>query len=123
MATTMRRLGVVAFVTNGGVRDIEGIRQNAPGFQVYACGAVPGAGPSSVVDIGNPVCIAGLEVRNGDLLLGDGTGLVTVPEAQLAEVVAEARRVQERELKLLELIGSEDFSIPEYFDRRRALFS
>src|SRR5207245_311192 len=40
-ASIFQRLGAVAMVTDGGVRDLDGIRRRCPGFQTFACGSVP----------------------------------------------------------------------------------
>jgi regulator of RNase E activity RraA len=119
MSTVMRRIGVVAFITDGGVRDIDGISTNAPGFQVFACGLVAGAGECSVIDVGSTVWIGGMEVSPGDLICGDGNGLVSIPPGSLADVVAETRKVRERESELLTFIRSSEFTLEKYFGSRR----
>jgi regulator of RNase E activity RraA len=119
MSTVMRRIGVKAFITDGGVRDIDGIRTNAPGFQVFASGLVAGAGECSVIDVGSTVWIGGMQVSPGDLICGDGNGLVSIPPGSLANVVAETRKVRERETELLTFIRSDGFTLEKYFEGRR----
>jgi 4-hydroxy-4-methyl-2-oxoglutarate aldolase len=114
MSTVMQRLGVVAFVTDGGVRDLEGIRTNAPGFQVFASGLVPGAGESHVIDVGTPVCLGGMEVQPGDLVFGDLNGLLTIPVGQLDTVIDEAHRVRDREGERVAFIRGDDFTLDAY---------
>ncbi|MNU00583.1 hypothetical protein D3C72_2437470 [compost metagenome] len=41
--------------------------------------------------MGEPVVIGGVPVAEGDLVVGDDTGLVVVPRARLDEVLAAAR--------------------------------
>jgi 4-hydroxy-4-methyl-2-oxoglutarate aldolase len=119
MSTLMQSLGAVAFVTDGGVRDTDGIRQNAPGFQVFAAGAVPGAGESHVVEVGTNVRLGGMDVRPDDLIVGDANGLLSVPEDSIDDILSEAARVREREAGLVEFMHGPDFSLDGYMERRR----
>ena len=119
MSTLMHGIGAVAFVTDGGVRDLEGIRQNAPGFQVFAAGTVPGAGESHVVDVGQNVWVGGLEVAAGDLLVTDTNGVLSMPIEHIDDILAEADRVREREAGLVEFMHGPDFSLDGYLSRRR----
>lgn len=118
MSTLMQRIGVVGFVTDGGVRDVQGIREHAPGFHVFAAGLVPGAGESHLVDIGSPVSICGMEVRMGDLVYGDANGLITVPAEAVGDILEEAAKVREHESQLVERIRSSDFTLDSYLQRR-----
>ena len=92
MSTLLQRLGAVAVVTDGGVRDVNGVRERAPGFQLFAAGTVAGAGDYSMVEVGVTVSICGLTIAPGDLLHGDLNGLVKVPLDVAARVPARARR-------------------------------
>src|SRR5262245_49126450 len=77
--------GVVGFVTDGVVRDLEGIL--GVGLPVYCRGITPNSparnGPGLV---GLPVMVGGLQVDSGDLVVGDQDGIVVVPRAQLETV-------------------------------------
>ncbi len=50
-----------------------------------------------VEEIGGPVSIGGIRVELGDLLLGDGDGLVSVPASRAAEVLSAAAKVESAE--------------------------
>jgi 4-hydroxy-4-methyl-2-oxoglutarate aldolase len=80
-----RNKGVVAIVTDGMVRDREGIV--GVGLPVFARGITPNScvrsGPGT---IGLPVVIGGVPVRAGDLVLGDADGVVVVPAEELGMV-------------------------------------
>ncbi len=92
--------GIAAIVTDGLVRDIDGIL--AAGIPVFCQGASPNSpyrtGPGAV---GLPVTIGGRTVDAGDLLVGDSTGIVHVPRAGLADVMAamDTVRAQEGEMQ------------------------
>jgi 4-hydroxy-4-methyl-2-oxoglutarate aldolase len=82
-----RNAGVVALITDGMVRDIEGL--NAVGIPVFARGLSPNSpykdGPG---EIGLPISIGGIVVNAGDLIVGDQDGVVVVAAAHIDQVVA-----------------------------------
>src|SRR2546421_9356143 len=73
MATTMKRVGAVGLVTDGGLRDIREINALG-GFHYFGLGLVVAHGRPSIYDVGAPVEIDGMQVRPGDLLHGDENG-------------------------------------------------
>jgi 4-hydroxy-4-methyl-2-oxoglutarate aldolase len=78
----MKNRGVAAFVTDGWVRDVVGIR--AVGLPCFASGLTPNSpvrnGPGSV---GLPVVVGGVAVGAGDIVLGDEDGVMIVPFAAI----------------------------------------
>src|SRR5205085_941033 len=70
MATTMKRVGAIGLVTDGGLRDIREINALG-GFHYYGRGPVVAHGRPCIYDIGATVSIDGMEVHPGDLLHGD----------------------------------------------------
>lgn len=99
-----RNKGVAALVTDGMVRDYDGIM--GVGLPVFARGLTPNScvrsGPGSV---GLPVVVGGVPVRSGDLVAGDADGVVVVPGGDVDAVAAKvaairaAERVLEDEVK------------------------
>jgi 4-hydroxy-4-methyl-2-oxoglutarate aldolase len=92
IGTRVASLGAVGVVSGSGIRDLDGIRE--VGLSAYALGTVAGRGSWSITEVGGPVEVAGLPVRPGDLLHGDGDGLVHVPVDQperLLELIDETR--------------------------------
>lgn len=91
-----KRLGAVAVVTDGLVRDVPGILR--VGLPVFARGIVPNScfkhGPGSIND--RVVC-AGAVVGPGDILVGDQDGIAVVPCADAPHVVQRLEVVRERE--------------------------
>ena len=72
-----RNAGIVALVTDGLVRDIDGL--NAVGIPVFATGLTPNSphkdGPG---EIGGAITIGGVIVNPGDIVVGDQDGVVVV---------------------------------------------
>jgi 4-hydroxy-4-methyl-2-oxoglutarate aldolase len=95
-AAMARNRGVAAIVTDGMVRDHEGIV--AVGLPVFCRGVTPNScvrsGPGTV---GLPVVVGGVPVDSGDLVVGDADGVVVVPAAKLAEVGARLGAVRDAE--------------------------
>jgi 4-hydroxy-4-methyl-2-oxoglutarate aldolase len=83
MMTACKTLGLGGVVLDGSHRDSEELL--ALGFPVYSVGSNPN-GPSKAVPgrINYPITCGGVSVRPGDLVIGDGDGVVVV-ERELAE--------------------------------------
>ncbi len=108
MATTMKRLGAVGILTDGGLRDVKEVRALGS-FQYFCAGLVVSHGNPVCVSVGTEVTISGMRVRPGDLLHGDGNGLVHIPVECALQVAAAAYRVWEQEEETLRRIGSPEF--------------
>lgn len=92
----MRNSGIAAVVTDGLVRDVPGIRE--VGIPCYARGVSPNSpfknGPGGV---GVPITLGGVVVEPGDIVVGDGDGVVIVPRARIDEALAELQVVRKKE--------------------------
>jgi regulator of RNase E activity RraA len=95
LAASLR--GVTAVVIDGGCRDIEEIR--ATHLWLGSRFATPTSGKTriSVESIGDPVHVGGVLVCGGDLVVGDETGIVVVPRAQIAAVLVKAEAIVEKD--------------------------
>jgi 4-hydroxy-4-methyl-2-oxoglutarate aldolase len=91
-----RNAGIVALVTDGMVRDIDGL--DAVGIPVFARGLTPNSphkdGPG---EIGLPVAIGGTIVDAGDVIVGDKDGVVVVSRLVAEAVAGELAGVAEKE--------------------------
>jgi 4-hydroxy-4-methyl-2-oxoglutarate aldolase len=96
VAAMAKNKGVVAIVTDGLVRDVEGLIQ--VGLPVYCRGVSPNSpyksGPCAV---GTAVTLGGVAVASGDLVVGDRDGVVVVPQARIDEVAAALQAVHAKE--------------------------
>jgi regulator of RNase E activity RraA len=100
--------GHAGALLEGGVRDLVEIRRDY-GFPVYARAVSPGTtlGRYKTVASQVPVRIGGVMVHPGDLVVGDVDGVVIVPAARAAEVLAMAQEIDARELEQARLIIAE----------------
>jgi regulator of RNase E activity RraA len=96
--------GLAGWVVNGCVRDVQEIV--ALGFPVHCCGTSPiKSSPAlETVGINVPVEFAGIQVKTGDLMVADDTGVVVVPAGRAAEVLGQAMHIQKIEEKVAELL-------------------
>src|SRR5918993_618213 len=94
-ATEALRRGVAGIVIEGRCRDSRTLaRLELP---VYARGVAPTACPARAMPVIHvPLQIGGVEVRPGDLLLGDDDGIVVARADELAEVLEAAETIQRR---------------------------
>jgi 4-hydroxy-4-methyl-2-oxoglutarate aldolase len=81
--------GVAGTVIDGVCRDVQ--RALGTGYPVYSRGRFMRTGKDrvEVSDVGRPVSVGGVQVRPGDLLVGDADGVVAVPreaEDQVAQI-------------------------------------
>ena len=95
----LRNAGAAALVTDGPVRDLDGIE--ATGLPVWAAGLIPssphGSGPGRV---GGAAVVGGLTVATGDLIVADETGVVVVPFERIDAVIEGVAKVRALEEEL-----------------------
>jgi regulator of RNase E activity RraA len=106
-ATIAARLGFVAYVSNGTIRDVAALREKR--FQCFSHGVSVSHSYAHVVEFGEPVEVGGLKIATGDVLHGDEHGLQSVPLQVAAELPDRVAQVRERESRLLEFCRSDDF--------------
>jgi 4-hydroxy-4-methyl-2-oxoglutarate aldolase len=100
-ATEAARKGMAGIVVDGAVRDSGGIR--GIGLPVYARHVHPRAGGSSKASAHQvAVRCGGVMVHPGDLVVGDGDGVVVASREELERVLPAAERIQAAEAAVLE---------------------
>jgi 4-hydroxy-4-methyl-2-oxoglutarate aldolase len=108
-ASILRALGCVAYVTNGSVRDLPSVRRI--GFQFFATTVSVSHAFAHLVDFSQPVTVGGLRVESGDIVYGDGHGLLTIPPGTVDDIPLVVARMLEHERRVVELCQSPDFSL------------
>ena len=103
MALACKVRGLAGVVLDGSCRDSEDIKEL--GFPVFSRGYNPsGTVKASLGQINVPVICGGVEVRPGDIILGDCDGVVVVPQEQEDEVFEKALAKFEKEQHIVEQI-------------------
>ena len=101
MSSYARARGLAGIVINGAIRDADSLRAGT--FPVFAAG-VTHRGPykDGPGEINVPIAIDGMVIEPGDLVLGDGDGLLCIPYEAIAAVHAlasEKQKVEDREIR------------------------
>jgi 4-hydroxy-4-methyl-2-oxoglutarate aldolase len=103
VAAMAKNKGIVAFVTDGLARDVDGLI--GVGFPVWCAGVSPNSpyknGPC---EVGTSVTLGGVAVQSGDLMVGDRDGVAVIPQQKIDEVIAGLPDVEAKEAEMGKLI-------------------
>lgn len=98
--------GLAGFVVDGCVRDSVEISEISD-FPVYAKGVTPnGPYKNGPGEINFPVACGNQVICPGDILVGDGDGLLVIKPEEAAELAASARKISESEKEQFASIAS-----------------
>lgn len=95
LATRLKARGAAGLVTDGALRDTPGFKEIDLPAYIRAPHATTSFEVHHPVDINVPIGCGGVLVMPGDVIVGDGEGVVAIP-AQVAEEVARDAYEQER---------------------------
>lgn len=100
MVTYAMKRGLAGIVVDGAMRDLDAIKELD--IPVYAKAITPqGPYKNGPGEINVPVCCGGIVVFPGDILVGDGDGIVVIRPADAPAVLLDAKRKLEGEIKKL----------------------
>lgn len=110
-----RQRGAVATIVDGAYRDIpEHLAMKYPVFGLRRT-VVGSAGIADPVAYAEPVEMAGVPVRPGDLVVGDASGVVVVPAAYLLDVLEHAEAGARAERRVTDAVAAGR----DYFQAKR----
>jgi len=101
-------LGCVGTVTDGGVRDLDEMRE--AGFFAFATEVLVSHAYVHIVEYGVPVTIGGLTVSPGDIVMGDQHGVLTVPKDIAADIPKAVEEVEKGERRIIDFCRSSSFT-------------
>jgi regulator of RNase E activity RraA len=111
LATRAFVRGAAGVVTDGALRDTPAIAAiGKPVYHLASHGATLGR-QHMPYSIDEPVTCAGVFVVPGDVIVGDGEGVVCIPVALVEEVVRDALAQEEREAFALERVQAGESSV------------
>lgn len=118
MSNTARQKGATGCVVNGGLRDSMQILDI--GFPVFRKFHSPltAVYRFEITDFGQPMEIGGVPIMPRDYILGDIDGVLVIPQAIVADVVATAETVRDKETIVRGQL-QQGGSIRELFDKYR----
>lgn len=103
MATYAAKRGLAGFVINGAIRDkVELSQMDFPVFAKAACPNGPYKNGPGEINV--PVNIGGRIICPGDILVGDGNGLVSIHPQDAELVLKKAHAVMEKEAGMMKEI-------------------
>lgn len=109
LCNRMAKRKVGALITDGVVRDMEGVL--ATGLPVWCAGAAapPSVAGLTFVNWQEPIACGGVAIFSGDAIVADGDGAVVIPQAMLAEV---AELAAEQEAQESWIMGEVEKGVP-----------
>jgi 4-hydroxy-4-methyl-2-oxoglutarate aldolase len=113
MGTRMKMAGAEAFITNGCIRDIEGVRE--VGLPCWAAGLLTMHGRLRWLDVGSPVVIDGMTVRTGDYIHADINGAVLIPPDVADQAYDKAMEVRNMEGAMFAKLRTPGYTIEKWF--------
>jgi 4-hydroxy-4-methyl-2-oxoglutarate aldolase len=109
-----KRNGICAVILYGAVRDVSKIRKI--GFPVFAKGISPKSSGYHLESIAFnvPVTCGGVQVRPGDIIVGDEDGVINVPLEYAERVLKLANEIQKKEMMSIEAIKKARYALESY---------
>ena len=119
MAKTLHAAGCVGLVTDGGVRDVDGLL--AVPFAAYGRGTTIHHGALRFRRLNEPVEIGGITVRTGDVIHANAEGVIKIPTACLGSLAGKAVRMRAFEHAAHAVLSQTDLAPKEKQARVAAL--
>lgn len=104
-----KALGCIGTVTQGGVRDMDAMREN--GFFTFSTEVLVSHAYIHMVELGVPVKVGGIWIKTGDLLFGDQHGVCVIPHEVAGRIPEAVKKIEQREHRIISTCQSPDFSI------------
>ncbi len=105
---------LAGLVIDGGVRDGDRIIERGfPAFARRRCVRGTGKAPSSGT-VNRPIRIGDVTIEPGDLVVGDGDGVVVVPATQVDTILASGRAREDNETRIMQSLESGQSTLEIY---------
>ncbi len=115
MMRQVLKKGIAGVVIDGAVRDADALRQLD--LAIYAAGITPqGPYKNGPGEINVPVCCGGIVVNPGDILVGDGDGIVVISPKDAASIADKAKSKQKKEQETFAHIAAGTLDRSAYSD-------
>lgn len=97
LCARMKQRGVTALVTDGVVRDLEGVLSSELPVWCSGAAAPPSVAGMTFVGWDEPIGCGGVAILPGDMIVADRDGAVVIPAALVDEVASEAVEQERQE--------------------------
>jgi regulator of RNase E activity RraA len=105
LTARMVKRGVAGLVTDGAVRDLEGVLSSGLPVWCQGIAAPPSVAGLTFVGWQEPISCGGVAVFPGDIMVADGDGAVVIPQALLGAVISEAAEQERMESWIMSEVG------------------
>jgi RraA family protein len=117
MVTYCKSRGIAGVIVDGSVRDADALSEMD--IAVYAKGITPnGPYKNGPGEINTPITFGGKVVCPGDIIVGDGDGIVVIRPEEAEFIAEQTRKVGEKEHGIMEEITSKGTYIRSFVDAK-----
>ncbi|MEM7239379.1 MAG: ribonuclease activity regulator RraA, partial [Pseudomonadota bacterium] len=112
LCARMAKRGVTALITDGVLRDAEGVRRTGLPVWCQGVAAPPSIAALTFVDWQQPIGCGGVAVFPDDVVVADQDGAVLIPAAELDHVIGHAPEQERMEGWIMDEVLDRDASLP-----------
>ncbi|MGE1062203.1 RraA family protein [Megasphaera paucivorans] len=117
MITYCHKRGLAGVILDGVIRDYDEIA--AMDFPVYAKGAIPnGPYKNGPGEINTVISFGGKVICPGDIIIGDGDGIIVIKPEEAEELAAKTKQVMEKEAGIMDKIVNECSYVRPWVDEK-----
>lgn len=117
MTTYCKIRGIAGIIVDGCIRDYDGLSNMD--FPVYAKGVSPnGPYKNGPGEIGTTISLGGQIVNPGDIVVGDGDGVVIIRPEDAALLIKKTRKVNEQEEKIMDTMNKDGTYLRPWVDEK-----
>jgi 4-hydroxy-4-methyl-2-oxoglutarate aldolase len=121
MAKTLRSVGCVGVVTNGGVRDLPGLRSTP--FAAYGAGTTVHHCKMRLRALDQPVEVGGITVAPGEIIHGSAEGVIKIPARGVESLLQQAPSYRAFEHEAHQMLRRTDLTVAEKRERMTKLLA
>lgn len=104
VARVAQLAGAAGIVVDGCIRDKAEIISHSMPFYCKGSGTRPYAEELQLAGVNVPIDLDGCRVNPGDIVVGDGDGIVILPSQRLEEIIYQAEEISEIEIALAQAV-------------------
>jgi RraA family protein len=117
MITYCKSRGIAGVIVDGSVRDADALAEMD--IAIYAKGVTPnGPYKNGPGEINTPISFAGKVISPGDIIVGDGDGIVVIKPEEAEYIAEQTRKVSEKEHGIMSEIANKGTYIRSWVDEK-----